>query len=96
LLSDLEEISTFDPRTTHHFAVPNSGGSMHLSEGPFVCNFGGDSRLQELVVSEVACERAGFMWLSERSLKLIRLKIEWSESTDARPSDKPAFDVWGV
>jgi hypothetical protein len=69
---------------------------MHLSEGAFVCNFGRNSRLQELVVSEVAYERVGFMRLSERSLKLIRLKIDWSESTDARPSDTPAFEVWGV
>jgi hypothetical protein len=96
LTSHLEKISNFDPGTTQEFSVPDSVRSIEVGKGGFVCNFGRDSRLEELVVSAFAYKRVGFMRLSEPSLKRIRRKIERSESTDARPSDKQAFDVWDV
>jgi hypothetical protein len=100
LPSRVEKISSFDRGTTPEFSVPDSVRSMEVSivsKGAFVCNFGRESKLEELVVSAstFGSKRVGFMRLSEPLLKRIRLNLERNEFTDARPSNKPAFGGWG-
>jgi hypothetical protein len=78
----VRQIVDFSPGSGVEFAMPDSVEVLTVSaarECGFVCQFGLNSQLRELWEGEVTRVGAGFLRLTEASLKRIRPTREWME-----------------
>lgn len=83
LPSRVRAVVEFDPGRVTELAMPDSAEVMTITRGGkrgFICHFGPDSRLQDLLVVSAKLRGFAFMRLSQASLKRIRSASEWIAS----------------